>query len=115
MVRGRWADGRGVDLQCLSLNVCRQSERILCLITGAAQHLVHLTPKDFAGNDKRHLKAWEQIMEDLTWADADHKGEGKLHASIKRMIDEDAHRVATDNSASFSTCQVGGGNRRAGR
>jgi hypothetical protein len=99
----------------LSLNVCRQSERILCLITGAAQHLVHLTPKDFAGNDKRHLKAWEQIMEDLTWADADHKGEGKLHASIKRMIDEDAHRVATDNSASFSTCQVGGGNRRAGR
>jgi hypothetical protein len=34
-------------------------------------------------------------MEDLTWADADHMGEGKIHASIKRMIDEDARHGHT--------------------
>jgi hypothetical protein len=78
-------------------------EAMVCLVlegplhkrlTRAAQYLVHLTPEAFTGSDKKHLKAWEQIMEDLTWADADHRGEGKIDASIRRMLDEDARRVA---------------------
>jgi hypothetical protein len=35
-------------------------------------------------------------MEDLTWAEADQHGEGKIQATIKRMIDDDARRVARD-------------------
>jgi hypothetical protein len=65
-------------------------------LTVAAQYLVHLTPKAFTGSDKKHLKAWEQIMEDLTWAEADHRGEGNIHATIRRMLDDDARRVAMD-------------------
>jgi hypothetical protein len=80
-------------------------EAVYCLVsegplrkrlTGAAQYLSHLTPKNFTGSDKKHLKAWEQIMEDLTWADADHTDEGAIHATIRRMLDVDASRVAKD-------------------
>jgi len=35
-------------------------------------------------------------MDDLTWAETDHHGEGKIHATIKRMIDDDARHVAMD-------------------
>jgi hypothetical protein len=77
--------------------VCLVSDRPLRdRLAAAAQYLVVLTPKAFTGSDKKHLKAWEEIMEDLTWADADHRGEGKIHASIRRMLDDDARRVARD-------------------
>jgi hypothetical protein len=102
-------DWKGQDEVCrgnfMSYAQKKVYEAVVCLVsegplrerlTGAAQYLAHLTPKDFAGSDKKHLKAWEQIMEELTWAEVDHRGEGKIHATIKRMIDVDASRVAMD-------------------
>jgi hypothetical protein len=80
-------------------------EAMVCLVsegplrkrlTAAAMYLVQLMPKDFAGSDRKHVKAWQQIVEDLTWADPDRGDEGKLHATIRRMIDEDASRVARE-------------------
>jgi hypothetical protein len=45
--------------------VCLVSDRPLRdRLAAAAQYLVVLTPKAFTGSDKKHLKAWKQIMED---------------------------------------------------
>jgi hypothetical protein len=80
----------------------------------AAQYLVRLQPAHF--KDAEHLKAWERIKEDLTWAEADHRGEGKISATTKRMIDHDAHRVATKilhlfQKLSSGKRKYGGGHR----
>ena len=58
----------------------------------AAQYLIRLTPQHFANSD--HLKAWERIRDKLTWVDAGRRDDGNIDATTKRMIDEDAKRIA---------------------
>jgi hypothetical protein len=55
-----------------------------------------LQPTNFTGKDVEHLKAWERIREDLTWAEPKNRGEGKIDATIEGMIDQDAERCAQD-------------------
>jgi hypothetical protein len=54
--------------------------------------LMRLRPEHFSNDE--HLKAWQQIMEDLTWAPKDSSDDGKIEATIRRMLDEDARKVA---------------------
>ena len=80
-------------------------EALACLVSegplrkrlaSAGQYLVTLQPLHFKGEDVEHLKVWERIKDDLTWADPDHHGEGKIEATTKRMIERDAEQSARD-------------------
>ena len=44
-------------------------------------------------NDE-HLKAWQRIMDDLTWAPKDSIDDGRVRATIRSMLDEDVQKVA---------------------
>jgi hypothetical protein len=94
-----------LEIQAVSYPHQKFYEAVACLISegplrkrlaSAAQYLVTLQPTNFTGKDAEHLEAWEQIRDDLTWADPDQESEGKIEATIKRMIDRDAERCAQD-------------------
>ena len=77
-------------------------EAMLCLISdgplrkrlaGAALYVIRLMPAHFANSE--HLKAWQQIRDDLTWVEAGPGDEGNIDATIKRMIDDDVRNAAT--------------------
>jgi hypothetical protein len=76
-------------------------EAVLCLISegplrkrlaAAAIYIIRLMPGHFSNS--KHLKAWEQVRDDLTWVVAETGDDGKIDATIKRMIDEDARKAA---------------------
>jgi hypothetical protein len=62
------------------------------LADAAVSSLIRLMPAHFSNDE--HLKAWQQIMDDLTWAPPDSSDDGSIEATIRRMLDEDARKVA---------------------
>src|SRR5438045_507217 len=61
------------------------------LADAAVSALMRLKPEDFSNDE--HLKAWQQIMDDLTWAPSAND-DGRIAATIRCMLDEDARKVA---------------------
>jgi hypothetical protein len=64
------------------------------LADAAESSLTRLRPVHFSNDE--HLKAWQQIMDDLTWAPKDSSEGGRVEATIRRMLDEDAQKVAKE-------------------
>jgi hypothetical protein len=75
---------------------------MLCLISegplrirladAAESSLSRLMPVHFSNDE--HLKAWQRIMDDLTWAPKDSIDDGRVRATIRSMLDEDVQKVA---------------------
>ena len=61
-------------------------------LAGVANGLITLNSKDFPSDElwKRHSEIWE----DLTWNDDVRQDEGKIDATMRVMLDHDAHQLA---------------------